>query len=212
MHYKSFLEILPKVLKEKLPGELAHNIMSPPERLNLLQEIDLKNMIPKEAAVMMLFYPKNQHTHLVLIKRATYNGVHSSQISFPGGKVEVTDIDYSLTAKRETFEEIGILPKNINIIRSFSNIYVPPSNFMVYPFLAIANEELHFVLDSREVEKVIEIPLNLIMDESIIVNKIMNTSYSKEVIVPTFKIYNYHVWGATAMILSELKEVFKRHI
>ena len=210
MDFDAFLKIIPNVVKEILPAENAHNKMAPPERIQLMKHFNLENLNPKEAAVMMLFYPKNNQTHLVLIKRTSYNGVHSSQIAFPGGKVEYSDADYSATALRETFEEIGIEPSTIEVIRSFTSVYIPPSNFMVYPFFAISNQELNFVLDAHEVAGIIEFPLVNFLDDPILVKKVMDTSYSKSIEVPAFKIEDYYVWGATAMMLSELKESFKK--
>ena len=212
MDFDDFLKIIPNVVKEKLPAEVAHNKMAPPERIQLMKDFNLENSNPRKAAVMMLFYPKNNQTHLVLIKRTSYNGVHSSQIAFPGGKVENDDVDFSATALRETYEEIGIEPSSIEVIRSFTSVYIPPSNFMVHPFFAISNQELDFVLDSHEVAGIIEFSLVNFLDDAILVNKIMDTSYSKSIEVPAFKIEDYYVWGATAMMLSELKDVLKRVI
>lgn len=212
MDHDAFLKIIPNVLKEILPAEDAHYKMAPPERIHLMKDLNFDKLNPRKAAVMMLFYPKNNKTHLVLIKRPSYNGVHSSQIAFPGGKVENYDVDYSATALRETHEEIGIEPSSIEIIRPFTSVYIPPSNFIVYPFFAISNQHLDFVLDSHEVADVIELSLECFLDDSILVNKVMDTSYSKSIEVPSFKVDENYIWGATAMILSELKDVLKRVI
>lgn len=212
MEFEAFLKIIPNIIKETLPAEEAHNKMAPPERIQLMKDFNHEKMNPKKAAVMILFYPKNNQTHFVLIKRPSYNGVHSSQIAFPGGKVEDNDIDYSETALRETYEEIGVLPSKLKIVRPFSNVYIPPSNFEVFPYFGFSNQELEFVLDPREVADIIEFPLWKFLDDSIIVNRIMDTSYSKSIEVPTFMINDNYIWGATAMILSELKVVLKRVI
>ena len=158
---------------------------------------------------MMLFYPKEDVAHLVLIVRNSYPGVHSSQIAFPGGKVEEADLDLQETALRETFEEIGIPSDQINVVRSFSAIYIPPSNFLVYPFMGISTTELEFVLQEEEVAGIIEMPVSMLLDDSIIAHKILDTSYAKEITVPVFQIHDHTVWGATAMMLSELKDVLK---
>jgi 8-oxo-dGTP pyrophosphatase MutT (NUDIX family) len=158
---------------------------------------------------MMLFYPKNNQTHLVLILRNSYKGVHSSQIAFPGGKPELIDVDLKETALRETHEEIGILPNKIEVIRSFTEVYIPPSNYMVHPYLGISREELNFVRQEEEVAGIIELPLVDFLDERIIQNKKMNTSYASNFEVPGFLVKEHFVWGATAMMLSELKETLK---
>ncbi|GAA6768533.1 hypothetical protein AAFH68_44890 [Flavobacterium sp. CGRL1] len=158
---------------------------------------------------MMLFYPKNEKTHLILIVRNAYNGVHSSQIAFPGGKYEITDRDYQETALRETSEEIGVLSEKIEIIKHFTPMYIPPSNFLVHPYLGIAKEELSFYPDAREVASIIELPLSVFLDDEIMIETTLSTSYGNDILVPAFYIQNHIVWGATAMILSELRDVLK---
>ena len=209
MDFKIFIESIPNITQEKLLGELSHLKMCPPEREDLMKSINLKTIKPREAAIMMLFYPKNKQTHLALILRTSYNGVHSSQIAFPGGKVEKFDKNYQETALRETQEEIGISSEKINVIRDFTPIYIPPSNFMVYPFLGYSENELIFYADANEVAGIIELPIADFLDESIVISNRMSTSYNQEIDVPAFKIQEHIVWGATAMMLSELKDVLK---
>jgi hypothetical protein len=156
---------------------------------------------------MMLFYPKAKKTHLVLIVRNSYEGVHSSQIAFPGGKYEKEDVELEQTALRETFEEIGVSSEKIQVLKAFSHLYIPPSNFMVYPFLGICTEEITFFPDSTEVAGIIELPLTTFLSDSIVVDAKINTSYARSIEVPVFKIDEHLVWGATAMMLSELKIV-----
>jgi 8-oxo-dGTP pyrophosphatase MutT (NUDIX family) len=183
--------------------------MAPLERVKMMEDNSYDLSSVRKAAVMILFYPKNEVTHLLLIVRNSYPGVHSSQIAFPGGKVEEIDFDLKQTALRETHEEIGIHPNDIHVIRDFSSIYIPPSNFLVFPFLGISQTELTFTLQEEEVAGIIELPLSTLLDDSIISNKNLETSYSKLIEVPVFQIEEHTVWGATAMILSELKDVLK---
>lgn len=157
----------------------------------------------------MLFHPKNGKANLVLTKRNTYPGVHSSQISFPGGKAEPEDADLTQTALRETFEEVGISPHEIEVIMAFTEIYIPPSNFLVQPFLGIANSEPEFKPDPKEVTAIIQLPLDTFLDDSILTSSEMQTSYAQSIMVPAFVFEGHIVWGATAMILSELKETIK---
>jgi 8-oxo-dGTP pyrophosphatase MutT (NUDIX family) len=209
MNFDLFFKAIPNVLNVDLPSNSSHMKMAPLERVKIMEEniYDINSV--RKAAVMMLLYPKNNITHLLLIVRNSYPGVHSSQIAFPGGKVEDIDFDLKQTALRETHEEIGIHPNDIDVIRDFSSIYIPPSNFLVYPFLGISQVELTFILQEEEVAGIIELPLSILLDDSIISNKNLETSYSKLIEVPVFQIEEHSVWGATAMMLCELKDVLK---
>ncbi|MES2811462.1 MAG: CoA pyrophosphatase [Bacteroidota bacterium] len=209
MDFSDFLKYVPKIAKETLPATNAHAKMVPPQRIEFLHSQSLQNVVPKKAAVLMLLYPKNNITHLALIVRNSYPGIHASQIAFPGGKVEVYDADLSQTALRETHEEIGVHKDKVSVVRAFTEVYIPPSNYLVSPFLGFSNEELTFTLSPDEVSGLIELPLYKFLDESIIVNVEMSTSYATDISVPAFQIGNHLVWGATAMMMSELKEVIK---
>lgn len=210
MDFDKFREYIPKILTQTLPGELSHFEMIPPERMQIFEsgKIDLTNA--RKACVMMLLYPKNNEPHLVLIVRNSYKGVHSSQIGFPGGKVEITDVSLEDTALRETYEEIGIHRDLIQVVRPFTPIYIPPSNFKVYPFLGYADKELRFVPNDREVFGIIELPLSVLLDEKTLVSRILSTSYMDEVSVPAFKFEEYYIWGATSQMLNELKDILKK--
>ena len=209
MDFQDFLKFVPNLIPIELPAELAHMKMAPKERLEALKNSNLEAKNPRIAAVMMLLYPKKDKTHLVLIVRNAYNGVHSSQIAFPGGKYENTDLDFRETALRETHEEIGVSPEKIEVIKDFTPMYIPPSNFLVHPFLGISHEELSFYPDIREVAAIIELPLSVFLSDEIIIEATLSTSYANDVLVPAFNIQNHIVWGATAMILSELRDVLK---
>ena len=210
MLFTEFVKFLPKIEKEKLLSRDAHIKMAPLERISYMDEENYLDKNPKKAAVLMLFYPKNEIVHLALIVRNTYPGVHSSQIGFPGGKVELLDANLAETALRETHEEVGVHPDKVKIIKTFSEIYIPPSNFLVAPFLGISHSELTFTEQIEEVAGIIEVPLLDFLNEKNIVTKKMDTSYGTDIDVPTFKINEHYVWGATAMMMSELKEVLKK--
>lgn len=162
----------------------------------------------KKAAVMMLLYPnKNNEWMFCLIQRTTYNGKHSGQISFPGGKKEEQDNDFWTTALRETEEEIGIRRSSVTLLTSLTPTYIPPSNFHVYPFLAYTSSIPKFSPELGEVEAVIEVKLKELLLKDAIKEGPMTTSYMKNTNVPMFIFNNNKVWGATAMILSEAREL-----
>ncbi|MCF8321003.1 MAG: CoA pyrophosphatase [Flavobacterium sp.] len=209
MDFSDFLKYVPKIKQEKLLGDQAHFKMVPIERILEVEKIKSGSNKPRKAAVMMLIYPKNNKSHLALIVRNTYAGVHSAQIGFPGGKAELKDDSLTHTALRETHEEIGIHPNKIDVIKTFTEVFIPPSNFIVAPFLGICQSELEFIEQVEEVAGIIEFPLLDFLDEKTIINKHMDTSYGINIEVPTFKINEHYVWGATAMMMSELKEVLK---
>jgi 8-oxo-dGTP pyrophosphatase MutT (NUDIX family) len=210
MDFQDFLKYVPKFLEVTLPSSEAHFRMAPLDRIEGMKNLNIKDKNPKIAAVMMLFYPKNGRTHLVLIVRNSYEGVHSAQIAFPGGKYEAADETFEQTALRETHEEIGIHPDSIEIIMPFTNLYIQPSNFLVHPYLGICREEIIFIPDVNEVAKIIELPLSDFLNDNLVVSTEISTSYAKNMLIPAFKIDEHIVWGATAMMLSELKEVIKK--
>jgi len=210
MDFSEFLKYIPKIEKEKLLSVEAHMKMAPLERVSSLSTKDYLDKDPRKAAVMMLLYPKNNETHLALIVRNSYPGIHASQIAFPGGKVEPTDINLQFTALRETHEEIGITPNQIQVIKPFSELYIPPSNFLVSPFLGIVQEEVTFIPSPYEVKRVLELPLRDLLDDRIITKVVMSTSYADNISVPVFNVDKYVVWGATAMMMSELKETIRK--
>ena len=208
MNFNTFQSHLPTIKKTVLGGLKSQFRLTPKMRIQY-SESKIKAQNPKKAAVLAIFYPnKNNETCFLLTLRASYNGTHSAQISFPGGKSEKEDVDFMHTAKRETFEEVGIKQEDITIIKQFTDAYIPPSNFLVTPFMGILNKTPTFITN-EEVEEIIEVKLVDLLDDSKIIMKKMSTSYMKSIDIPCFKLNGYIVWGATAMMLSEIKDVLK---
>ena len=210
MKFNTFLESIVNIEHIDLLGEIAHAKMSPPYRLKMAEKMKQKQKEAQIAAVLALFYPNvNNDTTLVLILRNTYKGVHSAQVGFPGGKVEASDINLKATALRETEEEIGVKQHSIEIVKEMSPLYIPPSNFLVHPFMGISKKPLQFIKDDGEVNAIIEVSLQDLLDETKVQQTKVPTSYNVEVEVPAFILNDYVVWGATAMMLSEIKVLLK---
>lgn len=206
MQFHTFQQLVPLLQQAPLWASDAHLRMVPFERINFYKNFDYQKYSPRESAVLSLFYPKNKETYLLLIVRSAYPGIHSSQIAFPGGKREADDADLMQTALRETQEEVGVAPDGIHIIKQMSELYIPPSNFLVTPFIGIHEKELQVTIDPYEVAQYLELSLAELLDDAIIQNVKMSTSYASDIEVPAFLINEHVVWGATAMILSEIKE------
>ena len=209
MKFEQFFDKISAVAKQPLFALDAHLKMAPLERVQYLQNYDYSAKNPKASAVLSLFYPKNGLAHLLLIVRSSYPGVHSSQIAFPGGKKELDDFDLQETALREANEEVGVSPLDIEIVKQWSDLYIPPSNFMVSAFMGITQKQQNFVLQPDEVSGIIELPVIELLNDALVKNVRMTTSYATNIEVPAFVINDHIVWGATAMILSEIKETLK---
>lgn len=210
MKFDLFLNNVPKIQDVDLPAKDSHLKMAPMGRAKMIELWDFSKLDPKKAGVLALFYPKKSETYLVLIVR-TPRGLHASQVALPGGKFEEQDPDLSYTAIRETEEEIGVYRDKINLVTNLSEIYVPPSNFLVFPFIGHLDFEPKFTLQEDEVSQVIEIPLTDFLNVKTTVYNV-KASYSKFSGVPAYIINNKVVWGATAMILSELKDILQRSL
>lgn len=208
MKFHNFVSNISLIQNAVLGGQQAHLEMTPQERMQFSVE-RIKANSPKQAAVLALFYPDSEdQTRFLLTLRASYKGVHSAQISFPGGKKETSDINGRATALRETFEEVGIQKKNIDIIKELTPVYIPPSNFMVAPFMGYSNKTPVFKINN-EVDTIIEVRLSDLLNENNTIVKNMSTSYMENIDIPCFKLNDYIVWGATAMILSDIKYIIK---
>jgi len=192
-----------------LPGESSQLKMAPASRL-VEQKIQSKQSnTARKAGVMVLFYGFDS-LNIALIRRTIDGSVHSGQIAFPGGEKERIDKDLLDTAKRELQEEIGVKEDNYEVVKKLTDIYIPPSNFYVQPFLAVCHREPEFFKQKSEVAEVVQVPIVQLLDDSHLINTKLRSAYNTEIEVPAFKFGEHIVWGATAMILNEVRDLVKQ--
>lgn len=202
-------DLLKKIKNAELAGSNAHGIFSPPSRpLFTYDQILEKN--PKFAAVNIVLYLKDNQWHFPLIVRSkNERDRHSGQISLPGGKREEMDRDFAETAIRETSEEIGLEKHYVRIIRDLSPIYIPPSNFYVYPYISYTKKNPEFILQQSEAVEVIEFPITSFLNLPD-TPEIMALPGAGGYEVPVINFNRYIIWGATAMILREFSQLIKK--
>lgn len=159
---------------------------------------------PRQAGVLVLAYPDSDGLHIVLTRRTESLRSHSGQISFPGGRHSPEDISFTATALRETCEELGLCDPDIRILGALSRLYIPPSNFEVYPTVGALDAPPRFSPNPDEVAEVFSLPLNDLLDSRI------KHSEERDILglrmtVPYYAVRGHKVWGATAAMLSELE-------
>ncbi|MFM7770793.1 MAG: NUDIX hydrolase [Bacteroidota bacterium] len=162
--------------------------------------------MPRESAVLSIIHFRNQEAHLLVIKRPIYNGVHSGQMAFPGGKKEVSDISLKHTAIRETEEELGIaIPEDVKLF-SLNELFIPPSQLLVQPFACII-EELPILSPNHEVAEIVHIPIKHILElETTVLHHIKAPDGNNFKPVKAISYEEYFIWGATAMMIFEIRE------
>ena len=162
----------------------------------------------KTAAVLIGLFEKENEWYFPLIKRPMHEKNHPGQIALPGGAKEKGE-DIQETARREAFEEVGILPEKVKIIGKLTPLPVPVSNFLIHPFVGILKEEPNWKINSNEVEELIILKMKTLIDAD-------NGYYEEwnlrgnQVKVPIFKVMGKTIWGATATVLSELLDLIKK--
>jgi len=193
-------------LSQDLPGQAAQNLMSPvgAEKYRIVPQDH------KVACVLALLFPKDNEWRLCLIERSSEyaDDKHSGQISFPGGKMNDSDYSYEDCALRETYEEIGVAPESIGILGELTPLYIYASNFFVHPFVGFTTDYPRFVKQESEVKSIIEAPIDLFTKSK---NKHTADIKVRDIILPNtpyYDVYGHKLWGATAMMVSELEQIW----
>lgn len=202
--HEIWIKKLTEELTKPLPGVEAQLRLSPSVRRQDVQDRKLS-----KSAVMVVLYPDGSKIHTLFIKRSEYDGVHSGQVSFPGGMHKNTDFRLRNTALRETWEEVGIPKKDIRIIGKLTSLNIPVSNTQVHPYVGICLKKPFLRPDPLEVKYIIECPIEDLMAPENRKQKIMAIG-EQEIEIPYFDILGDHIWGATAMITSEFLEIVSR--
>lgn len=201
-------EIIKQKLSEPLPGLASHLKLAPTSRAKEIANYNGKIIDAKKSAVMILLFHEEGDLKVIVIRRSFYVGIHAGQIAFPGGRYEEEDGNVENTAKREIEEEIGISSDKIQVLGRLTDIYVPPSNFLISIFVGYLDQRPIYKIDEREVAEVIEIDFNDFYKENII--------HEKEFLVPSmqsstkalyYQVGNIELWGASAMVMTELLDV-----
>ncbi len=196
------IKSLSRNLNMPLPGKEAQQEMAPSSRRRYVEA----PADAKIACVLALLYPKDGAEHLVLIERQGHpNDRHRGQIGFPGGKLEPTDDSNAAGALREAEEEVGVPTHQVNLIGALTELYIPVSRFKVFPFVGYSEQRPDFIRQESEVKSILEVPFDTFFSES--VRKQKDIRVAKNITlprVPYFDLEGHVVWGATAMMLSEL--------
>lgn len=200
---------LKSLTKEPLPGIESHKKMLPQGRpmpddyLSHIKDY-------KQSAVFALLFEEASSIHLLLTQRHQYEGKHSGQISFPGGKKEAFDADLLQTAYRETYEEVGIAAEHIEFISALTPLYIPVSNFLVQPYLGYLKMLPDLQINAREVQSIVKFPLQDLNNPAFIKTKKIEASSGLHLTVPAFELGPHVIWGATAMMLREIGDLLNR--
>lgn len=162
----------------------------------------------KKAAVLLNIHPKKGKAFFTLIERPEYDGAHSSQISFPGGKVEKDDKNLITTALREAQEEVNIVPSQVEIIAQLSPIYIPPSNFYVNAYVGFSRTRPNYRPDKKEVKNIMEVAIQKLLHPEVIETTTIQLKNGTPLKTPFLNLDDKVVWGATAVLLNE----FRHHL
>ncbi len=205
----AILDILRTALSGPLPGHEELLALSGYSRLDIERARAL-DPAPRESAVLALLYPKGGQLHCLLMVRPIYDGVHSGQVAFPGGKREPGDPSLKETALREFHEETGADPKEVEVLGALTPVYIPPSRMVVTPFVGFVEQIGPWQPDPMEVARLIEAPLEELLREDVLKKRDQYIEImGRTVEIPYFEIHGEVVWGATALMLGELRVLLR---
>ncbi len=192
-------------LKNPLPGKEFHKKMMP-LRSPVSIPVDQKST---QAAVAIIIMMSNGIPELILIRRSEYQGYHSGQVSFPGGKADPADRNLLETSIRETSEETGVTLNTEECIGKLTPLFIQLSGFHVRPYVFYIDKEITFHIDRQEVNYMIQVPVKRLLEDDLIRIKLFKFP-DVEFNAPYMDIKGEVVWGATSMILKEFIEILKR--
>lgn len=202
LRFEALIRLLERRLEEaSLPGAEAQIRMAP-VRNGALERLEVRNRSCREAGVLMMLLPVEDAPHVVLTIRRDHLSQHAGQVSFPGGRREAGE-PLLQTALREAQEEVDLLPGDVEVIGEMTPLFIPPSNYCVYPFLGFTRQRPVLRPHDFEVDRIVELPLSLLLEDSA-VRRERWTVRGEEVLVPFFDVAGLQIWGATAMMLAEL--------
>ena len=199
---KVTLEEVVRALQRPLAGFQAQAHMS--TRPRTAPEEFPQGRVPREGAVLVLLYAQDEQLFLPLTRRTERVATHKGQISLPGGAQESGDGSLWHTALREAEEEVGIVAEDVQRLGALSSLYIPPSNFDIHPFVGYLPSRPAFALDANEVAELIEMPLAVIL-EPWAKGEETRILRGRPTQVPFYHYRQHVIWGATAMVLSELE-------
>lgn len=204
------MERIRRALSGPLPGHEGFMLMSGYPRPDVQSAMAL-DPPPRESAVLALLYPKAGTLYTMLMLRPTYEGVHSGQVAFPGGRRELEDPSLERTALREFGEETGAWDTNIELLGTLSPVYIPPSRSLVTPFVGYTERMGLLAPDPREVDLLIEARVDRLLEPDALKRGSHTVNgLHKHAEVSYFDVDGHVVWGATAMMLAELRELLLR--
>ncbi len=206
--FESFKKRLLLALDKDLLGEVSHKKMSPPARKTMGELGVLEKDVKIASVAIHLFAIENEEPQFVLMLRSDYPGTHSAQVSFPGGKRDNSDPDLEYTARRESEEELAIPVTSGELVKKLTPMYIPVSNFLVHPFLILHSEKIPIRINTDEVKEYFFVQLKDLFDNSNISETIINNG-KIQFRTPCYNFGEIMVWGATAVILSELQDVLE---